>query len=154
MQATLDWSYALLSEREKIVLRRLSTFPGSFSLKAAAGIAADRPELEGDTLDHILELVAKSLVIADAQGDDPQLRLFETTRAYARGKLAESGESEGMGRRHAEYCIDLPKPANIDAPMADPIAPLSPIDARRRFSARNKARQAPPATRFGGAVVG
>lgn len=154
MQATLDWSYALLSEREKTVLRRLSTFPGSFSLTAGTTIAADRPELEGDTLDQILELVAKSLVIADAQGTDPQLRLFETTRAYARGKLAESGESDGMGRRHAEYCIDLPKPANIDAPMADPIGHLAPIDARRKFAARNNARPASPATKLDGVVVG
>jgi predicted ATPase len=107
LRATLDWSHELLSEPERIVLRRLSVFAGSFTLDAAAAIVAG-PEIAGvDVVDGVANLVAKSLVSADVGGPAPSYRLLETTRAYAREKLVESGELERFGRRHAEYQRDL-----------------------------------------------
>jgi predicted ATPase/DNA-binding winged helix-turn-helix (wHTH) protein len=114
MRATLDWSYGLLSEREQAVLRRLSTFAGSFTLRAAAAVAADAVLPEGEIVDQVLELVAKSLIMADVRGADPHLRLLETTRAYARMKLAESGEADAVRRRHAGYYRSLPETAGFD----------------------------------------
>jgi predicted ATPase len=96
MRATLDWSYGLLSERQQAVLRRLSVFAGSFTLRAAA-VAADAGQPEGEIVDEVLELIAKSLIMADVRGAEPCLRLFETTRAYAWMKLVESGEASAVG---------------------------------------------------------
>jgi predicted ATPase len=102
LQAMLDWSYRLLSNLEQSVLRRLSTFPAaSFTFGAAATVAAETGQSEREIIDIVLELVAKSLIMADVQGAEPRLRLLETTRAYAGIKLAETGERVTYYRRQA-----------------------------------------------------
>jgi predicted ATPase/DNA-binding winged helix-turn-helix (wHTH) protein len=107
MRATLDWSYRLLTELEQSILRRLSVFAGGFTLEAAATVAADSNHSHREITDKVLELVAKSLVLADRHGLEPCLRLLETTRTYARIKLTESGERDAIHCRHAEYYRDL-----------------------------------------------
>jgi predicted ATPase/DNA-binding winged helix-turn-helix (wHTH) protein len=92
MSATLDWSYGLLTEAEQTVLRRLAVFDGEFTLHAAGVVAADEEYPENKAIELTAELVAKSLIATDASDYEPRLRLFETTRAYVLGKLAESGE--------------------------------------------------------------
>jgi len=99
--ATLDWSYQLLPKEERAVLRRLSVFVGDFPLEAAAAVAADPGPSE--IVDHIANLVGKSLVVADLRGDVAQYRLLDTTRLYALEKLRSSGELQQIARRHAEY---------------------------------------------------
>jgi predicted ATPase len=102
MYATFEWSYRLLSDCEQSVLRRLSTFDAtSFTLGVSATLAADTDRSESEMLDTVLELVAKSLVVADVQGAEPRLRLLETTRAYARTKLAENAECDTLCYRQA-----------------------------------------------------
>jgi predicted ATPase/DNA-binding winged helix-turn-helix (wHTH) protein len=104
MRATLDWSYGLLTELEQSVFRRLSVFAGSFTLQeAAATVAAHSSRSEREIIDNVLELVAKSLIIADRHDPERCLWLLETTRTYARIRLAESGECDAIHRRHAEY---------------------------------------------------
>jgi predicted ATPase/DNA-binding winged helix-turn-helix (wHTH) protein len=103
MGATLDWSYQLLTEAEQRVLRSLAIFAGGFTLQGAAAVAADATHAESEIIDQVAELVAKSLVAADVGGAEPRLRLLETTRAYALSQVAESGEVDAIGRRHAEY---------------------------------------------------
>jgi predicted ATPase/DNA-binding winged helix-turn-helix (wHTH) protein len=88
---TLEWSYGLLSEDEKSTLQRLSVFADRFSLREAAGIAAETGRSESETIDIVLELVSKSLIVAEIIGAEPHLRLFETTRTFVRMKLDESG---------------------------------------------------------------
>ena len=107
MSATLDWSYDALTEAEQTVLRRLAIFAGGFTLDAASAVAADATRPEGEIINQVAGLVAKSLVVAETGEAEPRLRLFETTRAYALGKLAGSGEGEMLARRHAEYYRDL-----------------------------------------------
>jgi predicted ATPase/DNA-binding winged helix-turn-helix (wHTH) protein len=107
LRATLDWSYELLSEVERVVLRRLSIFAGSFTLEAAVEITASAELASLDVINAVANLVAKSLVIADAGDTIARYRLFETTRAYALEKLTEASELEHIARRHAEYCRDL-----------------------------------------------
>jgi predicted ATPase len=103
--ATLDWSYQLLSEAERTVLRRLAVFAGDFPLEAAVAVVTDIASSE--TVDHIGSLVAKSLVAADLRGKPSRYRLLDTTRLYSREKLKSSGEFQQVARRHAEYYIGV-----------------------------------------------
>jgi len=102
LRATLDWSYDLLSERERMVLRRLAVFAGSFRLEAATEVAAGLGLSAADIVGGLADLVARSLVCADV-GDPTHYRLLETMRAYALEKLTETGEFDRFARRHAEY---------------------------------------------------
>lgn len=114
LRATLDWSYDLLGEDERLVLRRLSVFPGSFSVAAASAVASDQGIDEYAVIDVVSELVSRSLLIADTKVANPRYRLLETTRAYALERLVESGESETSSRRHAEYVREFFKTAAED----------------------------------------
>jgi predicted ATPase/DNA-binding winged helix-turn-helix (wHTH) protein len=108
LRATLDWSYELLSDEERVVLGRLAVFAGNFSPASACAVAADSRIAASDVVAHVANLVAKSLVLADAGGAAAvDYRLLETTRAYALEKLAESGELDPVARRHAEHYRDL-----------------------------------------------
>jgi len=103
LNATLEWSYDLLTEAEQSILRRLTPFVGAFTLEGAEHLARD------DTIDPdvvvaaIARLVGKSLIVSDIDGRRLRHRLLDTTRAYLRGKLAEAGEAPMVARRHAEY---------------------------------------------------
>jgi predicted ATPase/DNA-binding winged helix-turn-helix (wHTH) protein len=114
LRATLDWSYQLLPEPERVVLRRLAIFAGGFTLHAASTIAAIGEIVGTDILDCVANLVAKSLVAADLGGATGWYRLLETTRAYALEILTQSGEFEQVARRHAEYCRDLFEQAEVE----------------------------------------
>jgi predicted ATPase len=107
LRATLDWGYDLLSLSERAMLRRLSIFAGSFTLAAAGAVVASAEIRASDVVDILANLVAKSLVTAEVRGATVYYRTLETTRAYAREKLAEAGELEQAARRHAEYYRDL-----------------------------------------------
>jgi predicted ATPase/DNA-binding winged helix-turn-helix (wHTH) protein len=103
LEATLDWSYGLLTASEQTLLRRLSLFAGSFTLDAAAAVGKGADIEAAEAEDHVARLVKKSLIALDGRGPRPRYRLLDTTRAYARQKLAESGESRAIARRHASY---------------------------------------------------
>jgi predicted ATPase/DNA-binding winged helix-turn-helix (wHTH) protein len=107
LRATLDWSYELLTESERAVLRRLAIFAGGFTLRAASMIAADDGITASEAVDCVENLVTKSLVTGDAAGVTVRYRLLETTRAYALEKLTEGGGFSATARRHAEYFRDL-----------------------------------------------
>src|SRR6266849_4071781 len=107
MRATLDWSYDLLSESERAVLRRLGVFVGLFTMDAASAVAASVDVPASDVVDSVANLVGKSLVSTDVEGAIVHYRLLETTRAYAREKLIGSAEFDHFARRHAEYLRDL-----------------------------------------------
>ncbi|MGA7124257.1 MAG: winged helix-turn-helix domain-containing protein, partial [Polyangiaceae bacterium] len=110
LEAALDWSYDLLSERERATLRRLAIFPGNFSLEGARAVGADGDDDSDEALDVVDELVSKSLVSAAAGGGtELAYRLLDTTRAYASKKLVESDEAERIAQRHARYCLNFLK---------------------------------------------
>jgi predicted ATPase/DNA-binding winged helix-turn-helix (wHTH) protein len=106
LRATLDWSYQLLSEPERVILRRLAVFAGVFRLEAASAVIASPEIAPAEVVDGIANLVAKSLITVVA-GSTARCRLLDTMRAYGLEKLAESGEREWLARRHAEYYRDL-----------------------------------------------
>jgi predicted ATPase/DNA-binding winged helix-turn-helix (wHTH) protein len=114
LAATLDWSYELLPELERVVLRRLAVFAGSFTLEAASAVASSAEIAMSDVADRVANLVAKSLVTAEFGGDTVSYRLFETMAAYAREKLTQSGELSTIVRRHAEYFRDLLQRAELE----------------------------------------
>ena len=108
LQATMDWSYELLSEPERILLQRISVFVGSFDLEACEAVGTDGMALTGpEVLDLLAHLVDKSLVTVDGSGREVRYRLLETVRQYAGDKLAQSGAEEEVRRRHRDYFVVL-----------------------------------------------
>lgn len=115
LTATIDWSYDLLSEIEKSMLRRLATFAGIFSLDSACAIVGDERIDRAKAVEHIASLVAKSLLAAEMHDGQVQYRMLDTTRAYALDKLVAHEEVESARQRHAEHCIELVARAASDA---------------------------------------
>ena len=107
LRATFDWSYDLLDDAERALLRWLSIFPGSFDVEAAAAVASDGSIDDSATIDLLSQLVSRSLVVADTSAPMTRYRLLETTRAYAMEKLVETGGLDAARRRHAEHFRDL-----------------------------------------------
>jgi predicted ATPase len=111
LSATLDWSYDLLSGLDRLILCRLSVFAGIFTLEAARSVAADDDVDDAHVVTGVASLITKSLVAVNA-GDTMRYRLLDTTRAYAAGKLVESGEADTIKRRHAVYYRGLLEQTN------------------------------------------
>lgn len=103
LSAMLDWSYMLLPEAERLVLRRLSVFVGPFSLQAASQIVTDASADIAAVAAAIDSLVAKSLAAAVTGAAGAGYRLLESARIYAAEKLAQSSETEAIARRHASW---------------------------------------------------
>lgn len=106
LRAALDWSFDLLAEDERTVLRRVSVFAGGFTVEAAAAAAVDAALDEYVVVDVLARLVARSLVNADTATAAARYHLLETTRAYAFEKLTEADEAESGRTRHARYFVD------------------------------------------------
>ncbi|MEH2566484.1 ATP-binding protein [Bradyrhizobium sp. AZCC 2289] len=107
LNATLNWSYNLLSDLERLVLRRLSVFVGGFALDVAQNVVGTADIEEANIHNAITELIAKSLASTDMSGPVPRYRLLDTTRTYASAKLRDTGESELLRRRHALCYRDI-----------------------------------------------
>ena len=114
LNATFDWSYELLPELERVVLRRLALFNGSFDLKAAVAIVVDAQITNDGVLNHIANLAVKSLIVANVADTVVTYQLLNTTSTYAREKLNQSGELEKFARRHAEHYRDITERAEIE----------------------------------------
>ena len=102
LKAMLDWSYALIGEPERALLRELSVFAGPFTFEDAIGVVSDDIAL----LEVLEQLVLKSLVAVNAVAQPARYRLLDTTREYARARLVETGAEEFVARRHARHYLD------------------------------------------------
>lgn len=110
LAATLDWSYNLLSDSEQKVLQRLSVFADGATLEAAEAVCAD-VGVES-VLDALIHLVDKSLITADKlERGETRYLLLETIRQYALERLRDSGEIEGIYRRHLDWFLKLTEQA-------------------------------------------
>ena len=119
LRTLIDWSYDLLSEPERTLLRRLSVFVGGWALEAAEAICADvageaehnaaAPQLPPESiLALLLQLVNKSLVVVrDDDAQHPRYFMLNTLRQYASERLAEAGEENTLRTRHMRYYFDL-----------------------------------------------
>jgi predicted ATPase/DNA-binding winged helix-turn-helix (wHTH) protein len=106
LRATLDRSYDLLSDMERIVFRRIALFVGHFTLEAAQGVAGDPGSGTSDIVDAIAGLFEKSLLETLFDQGQPQYRFLHTTRAYALGKLEEHAEVDLISVQHAQYVAE------------------------------------------------
>jgi predicted ATPase len=123
LQATVEWSYALLSETEQRLFDALGAFPASFDATAAVAVAAAAGLDRWDVLDGLTALVSQSL-LAEEEGPDQttRYRLLETMRAYARQHLT-GAQLTRLHRAHARFYtafaeraggLDLWGPAQLD----------------------------------------
>ena len=99
LEASVAWSYDLLTEPEQAIARQLSVFSGGFTLAAAVAVAAD-PGPPGLVLPLVSQLADKSLIVAAEEGSDDRFRMLETIRDYAAGRLIAAGEAEATQARH------------------------------------------------------
>jgi predicted ATPase len=103
LQATLNWSYGLLSELERVVLRRLAVFVGHFTLDAASTVVTSATVDRALVFGAIDSLVAKSMVVTRPVGAMMRYRLLDTTRAYALEVSVDDAELADLAVRHATY---------------------------------------------------
>ncbi len=137
LQATLDWSYGLLSKSEGAVLRRLAVFVGLFTLDAAIAVAASDSIDPAQVIEAVDSLVAKSMVAARPLGAMMRYRLLDTTRDYALAIRGEEEERADACRRHAIYCRQWLQQSASDQSGGSTAPERAP-----RFAALNNARAA------------
>jgi predicted ATPase/class 3 adenylate cyclase len=106
LQAAIDWSYKLLDDDERLLLRRLSVFQGGWSLEAAVAVCGTEGLDPGAILQLLLRLVDKSLVVSETTSSPSRYYMLETIRQFAQDRLEESGEAVPARRRHAEWLVD------------------------------------------------
>jgi predicted ATPase/transcriptional regulator with XRE-family HTH domain len=109
LRASIDWSWNLLSDPERALLRRLTVFAGGWTLEAAESVCRTAGELGSNQVSELMsQLMAKSLVITNRQaGRERRFQLHETIRQYAQEKLIEAGEQETIRSQLVNYFLDL-----------------------------------------------
>lgn len=112
LEATMDWSYQLLGQREQLMLQRLSVFVGGWTLPAAEAVCSSGDINTGQVADLFSSLVDRSLVTAEPSGDRLRYRLLESIREYARQRLIEDGDPEPVRDQHLRYFAEWAETAN------------------------------------------
>jgi non-specific serine/threonine protein kinase len=108
IRASIEWSWNLLSDSERILLRRLSVFAGGWILESAEAVCSENGTEKNQVADLLSQLVAKSLVVANRESRrERRYHLLETIRQYADEKLVEAAEKETIRIRHLEYFLKL-----------------------------------------------
>jgi predicted ATPase/DNA-binding SARP family transcriptional activator len=120
LRAVVDWSWDLLSERERVLTRRLAVFPGGVTLTAAERVCATQPGQEAGplpvsaVLPTLAGLVGKSLLtlVDDQDDNEPRYRMLDTVRAYGLDRLAEAGEDTATRDAAARYYLEYAETAD------------------------------------------
>lgn len=107
LNAAIRWSHDLLADDEQVLFRRLSTFSGGWTLRAAEVTCAGTGVTPDSITDLLARLVDKSLVEVQTRGAGKRYRMLETIRQYSTERLDDSGEASGMRDRHLRYFRDL-----------------------------------------------
>jgi predicted ATPase len=124
LAASIDWSYELLSDGERTLLRRLSVFAGGWTLDAAEQICPGAQINRDEVLDLLTGLVDKSLVTTDERGSETRYRLLETLRHYVTARLTDDDEIDDLRDRHLAYYLALAQAAEpqvLGAGRDDPV---------------------------------
>jgi len=129
LRASIDWSYDLLSEKERILFRRLAVFAGGWTLDAAEAVAAGGDVGDGEVLDLLADLVDKSLVMLEADGG--RYGFLETVRQYADERLNESRDSAATRDRHLDFYLALAEEARPGLQGPDQGRQLARLDCER-----------------------
>ena len=127
LRAVVDWSWELLTDAERTVLRRLAVFSGGASLDAAEQVCGGDSLERGDVLDLLTTLAEKSLLLTE--GDKvPRYRMLGTIKEYARDRLAEAGESELARHAHLAYFTGLTETADPHLRRAEQLQWLAALE--------------------------
>lgn len=112
LRATIDWSYDLLNESEKLLFQRIAVFAGGFTLATAEAVCGYNGLKAGEIVDLLGRLVDKSLVLVEQSPlEATRYRMLETIREYAQQRVEDSGESVHLQNRHLEYFVNLAEEA-------------------------------------------
>jgi predicted ATPase/DNA-binding CsgD family transcriptional regulator len=114
LRAAMDWSYDLLTERERALLARLSVFAGGWTLEAAETVSAGDGIHAPEIVDLLQSLVDKSLVLGEIEGDEARYGLLETVRRYAEERLDDAGLSATVKRRHRDWYLALAEQGSVE----------------------------------------
>ena len=125
LRSLIEWSYHLLTEPERILLRRLAVFLGAWTLESAEAVCAGETIDSFAVMDLLSKLVEKSLVLLDNTG---RYKFLETIRQYAREKLLESGEIEAIRQEHLTYFLTYAEMKGTETQGSNQIAALKQLD--------------------------
>ncbi|MFC6895471.1 BTAD domain-containing putative transcriptional regulator [Nonomuraea dietziae] len=113
LRAMIDWSWELLTEAERVVLRRLAVHADGCTLEAAEAVCSGEGVRPADVLDLLARLVDRSLVVTVAGASGIRYRLLESVAAYCVERLAEAGELHCVKLRHAHHYLALAERADL-----------------------------------------
>jgi predicted ATPase/DNA-binding XRE family transcriptional regulator len=120
LRSTIDWSYALLSDSERVLFARLAVFAGGWTAEAAETVCAGSGLDSHEIFDLVARLVDQSIVQTEPGGESPmRFRLLETLREYAAEKLGESGDEALLRTRHLEWAVALAEHAERELWRSD-----------------------------------
>ena len=128
LRAMVDWSWELLTDAERMVLRRLSVFSGGASLDAAEQVCSGDAVERGEVLELLIALTEKSLLLINEDGA-PRYRMLDTIKEYARDRLAETGELDLARRAHLGYFTELAETAEPHLRRAEQLEWLATLEA-------------------------
>jgi len=128
LRAVVDWSWTLLTDAERTVLRRLSVFSGGASLEAAERVCAGDAVEQDQVLELLTALTEKSLLVADGDGA-PRYRMIGTIKEYAGHRLAEAGESDLARRAHLAFFTGFAETAEPHLRRAEQLEWLTALEA-------------------------
>lgn len=117
LRAMVDWSYELLSEKEKLLWSRLSVFSDGWTIEAAEEVCSDENLLREEIIDLLSQLADKSLIIT--VNENKRYRMLETIRQYGDEKLFSSGKTEEIILKHLDYYTGFAVYArkNLEGPL-------------------------------------
>ncbi len=129
LRALIDWSYDLLAPPELALFQRLSAFAGGWTLEAAEAVCSGGPIATDQVVDLLTNLVDKSLVVLDAEGN--RYRMLETVRQYAAERLGASADEAVTRSHHLAWCLTLAQRARDGLVGSDTGHWLTELDAER-----------------------
>ncbi|WP_330184196.1 winged helix-turn-helix domain-containing protein [Nocardia sp. NBC_01503] len=128
LRAVVDWSWELLTDAERTVLRRLAVFSGGASLEAAEQVCVGDTVEQWEVLELLTALTEKSLLLTTGDSG-PRYRMLTTIEQYARERLDEAGEADSARRAHLAYFTELADTAEPQLRRADQLKWLTLLEA-------------------------
>jgi len=128
LRAVVDWSWELLTDAERSVLRRLAVFSGGAGLEAAEQVCAGGEVESWEVLDLLTALTEKSLVVTKDEGA-PRYRLLGTIKEYAQQRLEEAGETDSARRTHLAFFTELAETADPHLRRTEQLEWLAIVEA-------------------------
>ena len=107
LQASIDWSFDLCTEQERLLWARASVFVESFTLEAAEAVCADAELPRAQVLNAVTGLLDKSVIVRDERETGVRYRLLESIRQYGHAVLQASADEQALQQRHRDWYLEL-----------------------------------------------